>query len=216
MKEEADKMDEVQRLFYQETAEKKRIAHGSRYTNRKGKGRIRFSFENLSAKERKELNGPTITYKMDKPMSLQDFRQMPEDIRRMYLQNLMERFHPTQSALAEMFGVSKSTLIRSMREIGVKMPPGHGKDTAEWSSWLAQDSAEEAPAEKTADERHDEPETAEPMPSQPKPDDAEPFAVHRAEELVVNATPTELAQLLSILSGPRRRVFHISFGHGIL
>ena len=218
---EAENMNEIHRMFYDDTAEKKRIARSYRNKNRKGKGRIRFSFENMSPRERKELNGPVMEYNMRSPMQWKAFKKMPRDLRGEYLQGVVNQFHPTQQALADMFAVSKSTLIRSMNDLGIECE-GKGKDSEEWRRWIGTTMAagedeydsREAVAEEASDQGEEDAVQCEPDDacSTENCEDQDGFEVRKVDDMVVNATPSEIAQLLTILCGTQRRVVRISFG----
>ena len=136
-------MNDYEYEFKQDIKEKKNIGRNSKYMNRTGKGPIKFPSDYLSNKEKKKLNGPVTSYDMGKPMSYEQLIMMPEDLQRLYLQGLMDKFHPSQRALAELFGCSKNRIAYRMREFGIK-PAGesHGDknpyfDAEAWDAWIA-------------------------------------------------------------------------------
>ena len=66
--------------------------------------------DNLTAKQRKELNGPMKTYNLKKPMSWEEFKSLPNDLKKEYLLFLNRTYHASARRIAEMFGVPKNTL----------------------------------------------------------------------------------------------------------
>ena len=68
--------------------------------NRTGKGPIKFPSDYLTEAQKKKLNGPCTTYDMGKPISYNDFCAFPEDIQRLYLQGIVDKFHPDNSHIA--------------------------------------------------------------------------------------------------------------------
>ena len=55
----------------------------------------------LSTAQRRRLNGPVRTYALGRPMSWEQFRDMPPDLQRRYLAWLRERFGLGPRAVAE-------------------------------------------------------------------------------------------------------------------
>lgn len=56
------------------------------------------------------MNGEVQSYNLNSPMKWAQFKQMPDDIKREYINSIMERYHPYQKAVAEMLGVHSATL----------------------------------------------------------------------------------------------------------
>ena len=135
-------MNDYEYEFKQDIKEKKSVGRNSRYMNRTGKGPIKFPSDYLSNKEKKKLNGPVVSYDMGKPMSYADFRKMPEEMQKMYLEGIVNKFHPTFRTISELFGIGESTLYYRMKQLGVKTTGAKGvlnKDFDEkaWDAWIA-------------------------------------------------------------------------------
>lgn len=144
-------MNDYEYEFKQDIKEKKSVGRNSRYMNRTGKGPIKFPSDYLSNKEKKKLNGPVISYDMGKPMSYADFRKMPEEMQKMYLEGIVNKFHPTFRTISELFGIGESTLYYRMKQLGVKTTGAKGvlnKDFDEkaWDAWIADGKLPEEPA----------------------------------------------------------------------
>lgn len=142
-------MENVERLFNQEIREKKSVGRNAKYMNRSGKGSVRMPSDYLSRKEKKQLNGPVTSYDMGKPMTYQNFKKMPEDLQRAYLQGIIERFHPTQRIIGELWGISHDSVGIWLRKLGVSPAGGRGKrsnfDKDAWEAWIADDIIPEKP-----------------------------------------------------------------------
>ena len=133
-------MNDCEFVFKQDIRDKKSIGRNAKYMNRTGKGSVRMPSDYLSRKEKRKLNGPVTSYDMGKPMPYKDFRNMPEDLQRAYLQGLVERFHPSQGAIAELWGVSQRTVCNQMGHHGLAVGKGHrAKDFNKeaWEAWIA-------------------------------------------------------------------------------
>lgn len=98
------------------------------------------------------MNGETKTYRLRDPMKWAEFKEMPDDIKVMYIKGLRERFDCTDAALAQMFGVARSTLCHFFKEKGI--PQGVGDKYRRWDrkgfeAWYRTDAPEEAVTEVT-------------------------------------------------------------------
>lgn len=74
--------------FDYDIVQKKRVARGAfAHVNRK-RGKCRLPSDYLTAAQRKERNGAVKTYNITRPMPWEDFKAMPDDIKREYLRNM--------------------------------------------------------------------------------------------------------------------------------
>ena len=108
-------------LFVTDCADKKRTArgiHNKRTHTGKG-GKVRFPSDNLSRKELNAMNGEVVTYSLNKPMKWDEYKRMPDDLRRQYIENLQKRYDIMQKDLADMFGVSVETVRLETKKIGI-------------------------------------------------------------------------------------------------
>ena len=134
-------MNDYEYVFKQDIKYKKNIGRNIRYMNRTGKGGVKMPSDYLSRKEKNALNGPVNSYDMGKPMTYKKFKSLPEDIRREYLQGLMDKFHPTDKALAELWGVSKGLPWHVRRDLGIANKGSAVFDEDAWDKWIASDPA---------------------------------------------------------------------------
>lgn len=116
-------------VFVSDCAEKKRNAwgmHNKKSHTGKG-GRINFPSDYLSKEERKKMNGECVTYSLNRPMKWDEYKKMPDDIRRQYIENLQNRFDVMQIDLARMFCVSQNTIYLEMKKLGVNFKHRSGQ-----------------------------------------------------------------------------------------
>lgn len=59
------------------------------------------------------------TYQLNRPMNWQDFKDMPTDLQKQYLEKLNEEYAPTNDMLGEMFRVSNVTVYRKVLALGI-------------------------------------------------------------------------------------------------
>ena len=147
-------MNDYEYTFKQDVKEKKSIGRNAKYMNRTGKGPMRFPSDYLTNKEKKKLNGSVNKYDMGKPITWQAFKAMPEDLQKMYLQGVIDKFHPSAERLGELFGKTGSTIKYWLDKLGVK-PAGvrggntkiSGFDVSVWEAWIADNVIPEDPKE---------------------------------------------------------------------
>ena len=136
-------MTDYEYVFHQDVREKKSVGRNIRYKNRTGKGGVKMPSDYLTKKEKKMLNGDVTTYDMGKPMAWAEFKRMPDDLQRNYMQGMVDKFHPTQKAIAELFGTTKNTVAYRMRCLNISCSgkPHGGKnldfDSKAWDAWIA-------------------------------------------------------------------------------
>lgn len=114
-------MTDEEYVFRSECADRKRTARGSfNKRSHAGKGgRVKMPSDYMTKKERDKMNGEVQSYNLNSPMKWAQFKQMPDDIKREYLNSIISRYNPQQAALAEMFGISRNTVCSMFRELGI-------------------------------------------------------------------------------------------------
>lgn len=114
--------------FDYEVMQKKRIARGAAHMKRGSKSKkCSLPSDHMTPAEWKRRNGPVSTYKLDAPMSWDEFRAMPEDLQCKYLNNLFELYGATAEMMAEMFGVTRLTVNRRRADLGIAPGKHTGK-----------------------------------------------------------------------------------------
>lgn len=108
-----------------------RSARNKRTHNGKG-GAVKFPSDYLSKKELKAMNGPVESYRMNDPMSWDEFKRLPDDLKVTYVKALREKYKVPDSALAEAMGVSTHVFGKWMRCYGLGAGKGSGAAGRHW------------------------------------------------------------------------------------
>ena len=127
--------------FISDVKEKGSIGRSAR--NRKthaGKGgRVRLPHDNLSKKELQKMNGECKSFRLNEPMSWQEFKAMPDDIQITYIKLLREKFDVPDVELYKMFGTDKDTLSRYFKKLNLRVPRKNvhrNWKKEEWFAWV--------------------------------------------------------------------------------
>lgn len=59
-----------------------------------------------TAKEMREMSGPTYTLNLKKRITYAEFKALPEGLQKSYVQNIIDKYHVGPSALAELMGAN--------------------------------------------------------------------------------------------------------------
>lgn len=115
--------------FDYDAMQKKRIAHGASHMKRGSKSKkCTLPSDYLTAAQKRRLNGPVSTYKLDEPMSWESFKAMPEDLQKKYILNLQETYQANDKMVGKMFGKSDVTVGEYRKKLGLK-PIGKSRMT---------------------------------------------------------------------------------------
>ena len=106
--------------FDYDALQKKRIAAGARHMKRGSRSkRCSLPSDNLTPAQLKRRNGPVSTYKLDAPMRWDDFKSMPDDLQKQYLEGLMKTYGATDAMIGRMFYVSDVSVLRERHRLGI-------------------------------------------------------------------------------------------------
>ena len=106
--------------FDYDVLQKKRTAAGARHMKRGSRSkRCSLPSDNLTPAQLKRRNGPVSTYKLDAPMRWDDFKDMPVDLQKQYLTNLVETYGATNEMLGDMFYVHPTYVGAMKKALGV-------------------------------------------------------------------------------------------------
>lgn len=106
--------------FDYDIVQKKRVARGAfAHVNRK-RGKCRLPSDYLTAAQKREMNGKMKTYNATRPMPWEDFKAMPDDIKREYLRN-MQSCGGAATYLAEEMGCCSATIIECGKKLGCRL-----------------------------------------------------------------------------------------------
>lgn len=162
-------LPDEQYVLMEDTREKAITARSARHTrthNGKG-GAVKFPSDYLTAKERKKLNGECIKYaSLKKPMTWEEFKALPDDLKKQYVKFLRAKYNTPVKAFAEMFGVTGACVSKLFKTIGLAEGKGAARKYNVWdeegfAAWCGK--AIERPIDIPAEET-EEPETVEETP----------------------------------------------------
>lgn len=115
--------------FDYDAMQKKRIARGASHMKRGSKSKkCTLPSDYLTAAQKRRLNGPVSTYKLDEPMSWESFKAMPEDLQKKYILNLQETYQTNDKMVGKMFGKSDVTVGEYRKKLGLN-PIGKSRMT---------------------------------------------------------------------------------------
>ena len=120
-----------QRMFEQDSKEKKRVASNARHTRTHcGKGgSVKFPSDYMTAKERRAMNGKCETYRMNAPISWEEFKTWPDEHKITYIKLLRQKYNAPDTAIAEMMGVSSYTISMCANKLGLSIGKNGRKRT---------------------------------------------------------------------------------------
>lgn len=124
--------------FDYDAMQKKKIAKGAR--NKKGSHGSRgckLPYDYLTSKEKKGLNSTIMNYDFDIPMSWDDFKSAPNDIKSEYLNYLALEYGVSFGPIAKMFGIAYNTLWGHLKkyDITVSFPNASRISTSMKEGW---------------------------------------------------------------------------------
>ena len=127
-------MSDEQWSMVSDSIEKKRIAasaHKQRSHCGKG-GSVKFPCDFMSKKELRAMNGPVEEFNLNKPMSWEEFKALPDDLKITYIKKLREKFGIPNTAIAEMFGIHSATLCGYLKCLGLGVGKHAGASVRNW------------------------------------------------------------------------------------
>lgn len=104
----------------EDSISKKRTAQSARHRRTHcGKGgSVKFPSDYMTKKELKQMNGECKSYRLNEPMMWEEFKQLPDDIKTMYIMGIREKYDVPDKYLAEAMGVASPTFCRWMKCLG--------------------------------------------------------------------------------------------------
>lgn len=121
-------MDDITYTFNQTNRERKGMANGAkkRVSGAKSK-KCSLPSDNLTPAQLRKLSGPVREYNITKPMSWEQFKEMPKDLQEAYLRYLHQRFGASQKAISEvLFGKTRTTLNQHVKAYGLNFSTSRG------------------------------------------------------------------------------------------
>lgn len=129
-------MNDYEYDFVTDSANKKNIARSARSTRTHcGKrGAVKLPSDYMTKKELKAMNGNVINYKSLKgPMSWEDFKELPDDLKKEYIRSIRDRFGAPDKSIAEMLGVSGGRFGLYVRDLGLGLGKDNGNGRRKWN-----------------------------------------------------------------------------------
>lgn len=102
-------MTDAEKMFRQTSKERKNPRGVWAKKSGSRSKRCSLPSDNLTAKQRKELNGAVKEYSLNKPLYWTEFLQLPKDLQLEYMDKLINKLHARRVDVVGMFWVSQST-----------------------------------------------------------------------------------------------------------
>ena len=120
--------------------ERKSLARMSRYKKSGSKTKyVHLPQTYMSEKEWKKMNSAVETFKLDAVMSKDEFKKLPDDIKREYILYLVQKYSARQKDIAEMLGYSQNGFWSLSKQLfGNKSPfqKGQLNPTKAWLNFI--------------------------------------------------------------------------------
>ncbi len=132
-------MKDEKYLFVSDSINKKRTARGAHNRGSHG-GKVKMPSDFLSKKELKSMDGECKTYRLNEPMSWEEFKALPDDLKVSYINAIRIRFGASDSEIFRMFGVDQRKGAYDFAALNL----GRGRNSTKlkfnqeaWSKWRA-------------------------------------------------------------------------------
>lgn len=128
-------LPDEQWVMIKDSIDKKNIARSSRNKRSHcGKGgSVKFPSDYMTKKELKAMNGEVKSYRLNDPMTWNEFKKLPDDIKVAYIKNLREKYAVPNKDLAEAMGVHSGSFGKKMRDLGLGLGKGAaGRASKKW------------------------------------------------------------------------------------
>ena len=118
--------------------QKKRIAQGAKHKVGRRSG-CTLPSDSLTEAQKRKLNGPVVTLKLDEPMNWKDFKALPEDKRRLYAEHIKELYNPSWKQWGQLFHTHPNTVRQHFIRYTIADARGWGASTtrADRARWDA-------------------------------------------------------------------------------
>lgn len=113
-------MDDTTYTFISDIREKKSTASGARHRVCGAKSKkCTLPHEKLTPAQLRRRNGPVKTYSCSRPCTYFQFTEMPEDIQKQYLTNLLSTHGASVTSIAMMWEVTSQTVRKHFSRLGI-------------------------------------------------------------------------------------------------
>ena len=128
-------LPDEQWLMIKDSIDKKNVARSSRNKRSHcGKGgSVKFPSDYMTKKELKAMNGEVKTYHLNDPITWNEFKKLPDDIKIAYIKLLREKYAVPNKDLAEAIGVNRGYFGKVMKGLGLALGKGAaGRASKKW------------------------------------------------------------------------------------
>lgn len=139
-------MKDEECLFREDVREKAITARSAHKRPRRSGCRM----PQYTAKELREMNGPTYTVNLGKPIAYKEFKALSESLQKEYLKDIFAKYNVGMSAVAELLGVPVSTCTSKLHKLGFTFPRGFKPNKEDLERFRADFGLADAPAKKIA------------------------------------------------------------------
>lgn len=102
--------------------------------------------DGLTQAQWKKRCGETKVYKLDRPISYEEFKSFPRDIRKIYIETLRDEYGATSTSIQQMLGISKGTAYNVItKDLGISFHGGSPstEERRKWAAFINGGSAEQ-------------------------------------------------------------------------
>ena len=113
-------MKDEKYVFFEDVKEKAITARSSRKRPRRSGCRL----PQYTAKEMREMSGPTYTINLKRRITYTEFKALPESLQKSYVQNIVDKYRIGPSALAELMGANAGAVGMYLSKRGFSFKRG--------------------------------------------------------------------------------------------
>ncbi len=96
------------------------------------RGRVKLPSDYMTKKELRAMNGKCESYRMNDPISWEEFKKWPDEHKITYIKNLREKYKVPDVALAKAMGVQDVTFRKWVKCLGLAQGKGAGAAGRHW------------------------------------------------------------------------------------
>ena len=114
-------MNDIEYTLRQTNKERKITAYSARHKKNGSKSkRCTLPSDNLTAAQKKGLNGKMFTYEMGKPHTWKELKMWPTDLRKQYFDNLITKMEPSGKDLGLILNVTPTYVSEILKGLGIR------------------------------------------------------------------------------------------------
>ena len=105
--------------YIQDCKEKKALGNNARHkvVHSGKRGGVKTAMDYMTKKQLRAMNGEVQTYRLGSPMGWEEFSSMPDDLKKMYIKKLRDKFTVPDDALATAMGIDISKFVVCLKSI---------------------------------------------------------------------------------------------------